>query len=314
MLNRRDAEPGPPATRASTSVVSGKLASMCGRYASIRSRDDLTQAFGIDPDNADEELPADFNVAPTKIAPAVLARPPRHDRSAEPVRQLRNLTWGLVPSWAKDPKIGNRMINARAETVAEKPAFRRAFASRRLLIPASGFYEWFPVTPSEHAEQSEQPEQSDQAHQPEQFPQSGQPEDATPSRRTRRGRSAGKPRKQPFYIRPKDPGGLLTFAGLYEFWRDDTKPDDDPAAWLVSFTIITTRASDDVGHLHDRMPMTVAPENWAAWLDPRTDTGEVRELMAPPAPGSLDVYPVSTAVNNARNNGPELVEPLPPDA
>jgi len=177
----------------------------------------------------------------------------------------------LVPSWAKDPKIGNRMINARAETVHEKRAFKRAFRSRRLLVPVDGFYEWFP---------------------------------------TQQVGKSGKPLKQPFYIHPAEPGDVLTLAGLYEFWRDESKPADDPAAWLTSFTIITTTATDDVGRIQDRMPMAVAPENWEAWLDPRNnDVDAVRVLMAPPT--ELDIYAISKAVNDVQNNGPVLVAPLP---
>ncbi|HET7328469.1 MAG TPA: SOS response-associated peptidase [Nocardioidaceae bacterium] len=244
---------------------------MCGRYASTRSRDDLVETFDIDLASAEEVPERDYNVAPTKSSPVVLARRPRGSADdAEPVRQLRNLTWGLVPSWSKQPKLG-RMINARAETVHEKPAFRRGFASRRLIVPSSGFYEWF---------------QTEQV-----------------------GRS-GKPLKQPFYLHPKN-DDVLALAGLYEFWRDDQKPSGDPGAWLTTFTIITTRATDDVGHVHDRMPMTVARGDWEEWLDPRiSDVDHLRTLMAPPPAGSLEIYPVTTAVNKADNNGPELVEPL----
>ncbi|NDL60047.1 SOS response-associated peptidase [Phytoactinopolyspora mesophila] len=245
---------------------------MCGRYVVSQSADDLAEEFGVDRIDVHERVEPDYNVAPTKNSPTVLARPPRDAKDADPVRQLRNLKWGLVPSWAKDPKIGNRMINARAETVHEKPAFRRAFATRRLIIPVSGFYEWFPT------------------------------QDLT---------TAGKPVKQPFYLRPKA-GQALALAGIYEFWRDREKP-DDPDAWLTTFTIITTNATDDIGHIHDRMPMTVHRDNWQNWLDPRiNDPANIRDLMAPPPPGSLDVYPVSKAVNNVKNNGPQLIDPLPP--
>lgn len=245
---------------------------MCGRYASSRSADDLAAEFEVDQIDVQEQLRPDYNVAPTKKAPVVLSRLPKDaPDDAEPVRQLRTLTWGLVPSWSKEAKLG-RMINARAETVHEKPSFRRPFAKRRAIIPIDGFYEWFP---------------------------------------TQKLGKSGKPLKQPFYLHRAD-GGVLPLAGMYEFWRDKERGDDDPDAWLVTFTIITTNATDDVGHVHDRMPMTVAPQNWKDWLDPRLDDADaVRELMAPPPVGSLEIFPVSTQVNNVRNNGPELREPLP---
>ena len=117
---------------------------MCGRYASSRKPEDLIEEFEISAPGADkvtEALAPDYNVAPTKPVYAVMERSPsaRDDPDPEPPqRQLRVLTWGLVPSWAKDPAIGNRMINARMETVADKPAYKRAFASRRCLLPADG--------------------------------------------------------------------------------------------------------------------------------------------------------------------------------
>jgi len=94
---------------------------VCGRYANSRSSADIAAEFEIQPEYAPSEVLADYNVAPTKEVPAVVERRPHRDSPEEPVRQLRLLRWGLVPSWAKDPKIGNRMINARMETVAEKP-------------------------------------------------------------------------------------------------------------------------------------------------------------------------------------------------
>jgi putative SOS response-associated peptidase YedK len=107
---------------------------MCGRYASARSVDDIAAAFGIHDDGVDAPPAADWNVAPTKPVPVVLVRDGR--------RVLTAARWGLVPSWASDPSIGGRLINARLETVADKPAFREAFAARRCLLPADGWYEW----------------------------------------------------------------------------------------------------------------------------------------------------------------------------
>ncbi len=106
---------------------------------------------------------------------------------------------------------------------------------------------------------------------------------------------------------------MLALAGLHEFWRDPNPPSEDPdQAWWVTFTVITTNATDDVGHIHNRMPMTVPQHAWTDWLDPHNnDVDAVRQLMAPPEPGSLESYPVSKAVNNVRNNGPELLESIP---
>lgn len=250
---------------------------MCGRYAASRNPDALVAAFAVDEDATGSAAPGpDYNVAPTKPVVAVLTRHPRSDDQAPPVRQLRVVRWGLVPSWAKDPSIGNRMINARAETLASKPSFKRAFAARRCLLPADGYYEW--ATP--------------------------QGDDVV---RT----AGGRPRKQPFYLHPSD-GSVLPMAGLYEFWRDRTRADDDPAAWLTTCTVITTDATQRFGRIHDRMPMAVAPENWAEWLDPDlTSTETASGLLVPSGELGLDVYPVSTAVNTVSSNGPALIDPLP---
>jgi putative SOS response-associated peptidase YedK len=285
---------------------------MCGRYASTRGRQELVDFFDVDGDEAGE-LEPDFNVAPTKPVPVVLVRRsgsdaasgvggevraaraaseewtrpenvrgsdaaseewtrPENVRGSDPaseerarsehVRELHVARWGLVPSWAKDVSIGARLINARVETAHEKPAFRRAFASRRCLVPADGYYEW------------------------------------------QAGDDGG---KQPHFIRPAD-GGVLAMAGLYEVWRSA----DVPGGRLLTFTVITTEATDDVGRIHDRMPMLVEPDRFAAWLDPALNhPDEVRSLLVPAAAGRLESHPVSTAVNKVINNGPELVKPAP---
>jgi putative SOS response-associated peptidase YedK len=247
---------------------------MCGRYASSRRPEDLVEEFDIADLRIPAPLEADYNVAPTKEVYAVVERPPSKESEEAPERQLRVLTWGLVPSWAKDPSIGNRMINARMETVAEKPAFRRAFAKRRCLLPADGYYEWYPT------------------------------EQLT---------AKGKPRKQPFFIRPRD-HGTLAMAGLYEIWRDPTRDEDDPERFRWTCTVITTAAEDSLGHIHDRMPLMVERERWGQWLGhdtDDTDAGSLLSLLSPAAPGTLEAYPVASLVSNVRNNGPELLEPLP---
>jgi putative SOS response-associated peptidase YedK len=107
---------------------------MCGRYASSRRPDDLVSWFDVE-EPPEEVLEPSWNVAPTDPGYVVV-------QSKEGVRQLRVLRWGLVPSWSKDAKGAARMINARQESVKDKPAFRKAFASRRCLVPADGYYEW----------------------------------------------------------------------------------------------------------------------------------------------------------------------------
>ncbi len=242
---------------------------MCGRYASSRRPEDLIEEFEVLEDRSPAPLAADYNVAPTKEVYAVVERPPSKDSPDPPARQLRVLTWGLVPSWAKDPSIGNRMINARMETVAEKPAYKRAFAVRRCLLPADGYFEWYPTTQTN---------------------------------------AKGKPVKQPYFIRPTG-GGVLALAGLYEIWRDPTRDEDDPDRFRWTCTVLTTQAEDAVGHIHDRMPLMVEGDRWSEWLDP--SVGGELSLLVPAAPGNLEAYPVAALVSNVRNNGPELIEPLP---
>ena len=118
---------------------------MCGRYVSVRSDGDVLREFDAYDATDDEVVEPDYNVAPTKPVRAVVNRPLRDaagNRADHPTRQLRVMTWGLVPSWAKDRSIAARLINARVESVATKPAFRKAYAARRGLVPADGWYEW----------------------------------------------------------------------------------------------------------------------------------------------------------------------------
>ncbi|MCA0252221.1 MAG: SOS response-associated peptidase [Actinobacteria bacterium] len=228
---------------------------MCGRYASSASQELLEDIYDIEETVA--MPPQSWNVAPTDQVPAIVERA----EGDELRRKLVALTWGLVPSWSSDARGGARMINARVETVATKPAFRKAFAARRCLLPADGYYEW------------------------------------TDTGEVQR----GKPVKQPYFIHPAD-AGLLAMAGIYEFWK---APD---GTWLTTCSIITTTAVDALGHLHDRMPMVVAPPSWDDWLDPGF-TGDPHALLHDPAL-ELSVHPVSRAVGNVANNSPDLVVPV----
>ncbi len=251
---------------------------MCGRYVNSRTVDELAEVFSAVPDEDAQTLEPDYNVAPTDPVAAVLMRRPRGEdgtRRGEPVRRLTVLRWGLVPSWAKDRRIGTRMINARLETAAEKPAFRRAFAARRCLLPADGYYEWTSLA-------------------------EGPGGAGGPGR--------GRARKQPWLVRPAD-GSVLALAGLYEVWRDPAAF-EAPLVWTSA--VLTTEAVDEAGRVHDRMPMLVEGEAWGRWLDPDLDDADVlRGLLQPAMPGRLEVVPVSSAVNDVRSSGPELVRPVP---
>ena len=108
-------------------------------------------------------------------------------------------------------------------------------------------------------------------------------------------------------------------AGLYELWRDPSRGEDDPQAWLWSATVLTTTATDDLGRIHDRAPLLVERGDLHRWLDPHaTDPAGLAGLLVPAAPGLLEAYPVSTEVDDVRHNGPQLLDPLPaepsPDA
>lgn len=267
---------------------------MCGRYAATANPDELVEEFEVDQDRTLEPVrsvlknpqspPAatpDHNMAPSKNAPVVLTRPlkegdPGYAADAPPRRQLRLLTWGLVPSWAKEVKVGMRMINARAESVLEKGSFARAATSRRCLVPAAGWYEWQKSPVAKDAK--------------------------------------GNPRKQPFFTRRAD-GTSVAFAGLYEFWRDPQIADPaDPEAWLTTFTIITTKAEPGLDRIHDRQPLVLEPDDWATWLDPQMqDREEVARLLTFERPGRFEAYPVSTAVSSNRSNGPHLLDPVGAD-
>jgi putative SOS response-associated peptidase YedK len=257
---------------------------MCGRYASVKAPADLADEFRA-VDATDGAKVADFNVAPTKQVVAVVERHPRDaDGTPDPEqvqRTLRMLRWGLVPSWSKDASGGARMINARVESAAQKPAFRRALKARRCILPADGWYEW----------------------------QRGSP---TNSRQ----------HKQPYYTHYTD-GSSIALAGLWEYWKPKDDPDgqDLTAQYpdgLVTACVLTTDAVGPLAQVHDRMPLVLPPSAWEAWLDPDRgpDDEAVAALLAQPSPelvARMELRPVSPRVNNVRNNGPELLDELPPE-
>ena len=164
----------------------------------------------------------------------------------------------MIPSWAKEESIGNRMINARAETVAEKPSFRNSFKRRRCLVPADGFYEWKKPT--------------------------------------------GGGRKIPMRIVLKDKEPFA-FAGLWDTW---VNPEGEE---VESFTIITTQANELLRRIHDRMPVILAEEQEATWLDQDADAQELLSMLKP-FPGEMEAYPVSTLVNSPSNDDQRCISPV----
>lgn len=221
---------------------------MCGRYALYGPISRIREQFDAKVDEL--EFEARYNAAPTQWLPVIRQRP-------DGERVVHLLRWGLVPSWAKDESIGNRLINARAETVADKPSFRAAYRKRRCIVPVNGFYEWKALS---------------------------------------RG-------KRPYYIHAVD-DVLLGLAGLWEHW---SRPDD--GARIDTFAILTTDANAVMQPLHDRMPVILAPDAYAAWLDPESDPDALQARLTSCANDALALHPVTKSVGNVRNEGAELIEP-----
>lgn len=220
---------------------------MCGRFFLSRSGAEVMQHFTL----AEEPVLAPrYNIAPTQAVPVVRQRM----RNAERVLELRR--WGFDPGFGQAARSGPRPINARAETLATQPLFRAAFASRRGLVPADGFYEW------QH-----------------------------------RGRSA-----RPFAVRVRG-GALFAMAALHARREDETGGVD-------SFAIVTTAANERIAAIHDRMPVILAPEDYAAWLDPaQCDLAALASLLRPCPAEWTESYPVDRRVNDVRCDDPTLPEP-----
>jgi putative SOS response-associated peptidase YedK len=212
------------------------MRAVCGRFALHAHPPVIALQFGLS--EAPPCAPR-YNIAPG--TDLLVVRPAAGGR-----RAAAALRWGFVPRWAADPSIGARLRNARAETVAAKPAFRDAFRRRRCLVPASGYYEW----------------------------------------------KAEGGRKRPWYIHPVGEE-LFAFAALWERRND-----------LETCAILTTQANESVRAIHDRMPVIVPREDYERWL------GGAPGLPVPYR-ATLAVHEVSDAVNNARNDSPALIAPVP---
>jgi|694.fasta_scaffold138237_3 putative SOS response-associated peptidase YedK len=236
---------------------------MCGRFVRKTSALQVAEAFTAQINT--DELAISFNVAPTSRVLAVV--------SESNTRSLVNFSWGLIPRWAPDSSRAASMINARVETVAEKPSFRDLVSKNRCVLPMDGYFEW----------------REQLSH------------DETKSMKSV---------KQPFYFSANlesgfSHNGVLAVAGLWTSWKD---PNQANSPVLHTVVALTTDANDMVGEIHHRMPVLLDEQGVESWLDAGTQSplGEL-ELVPNDA---LVVCAVSTKVNSSRNNGSELIKPI----
>ncbi len=242
---------------------------MCGRYVRRGSLERVGAQFSVEPEDFPADLPEggvpqfapSFNVAPQTIQPVVVL-----DRETGR-RQVHAMRWGLIPFWAKDASIGARTINARAEGIETKAAFRESLKQRRCLVPADLFYEW------------------------KKLPGSGKTLKKQPYAIGLAGSGAG----------AEESGPMMAFAGLWDRWK---APDGQR---LETFTIVTTDPNALMEGLHDRMPAVLAPADWERWLTPGDPARLPLDLLRPFPAEKMTAWPVSAAVGNVRNDRPDLI-------
>jgi putative SOS response-associated peptidase YedK len=231
---------------------------MCGRFVATTAPEQLALLFDAvldDPFAADWS--ANFNVAPTT---QILHLTSENGEDADR-RLLQRAHWGLLPSWSKDRSRAASMINARSETLTEKPSFRPLLASHRCVIPVDGYFEW----------------------------------------RTTGVNPTVKQPKQPYFIRSHD-SRPLAIAGLWTTWKDPLRGGQE----VRSCCLITTSPNATLAAIHDRMPCILDGDDVEEWL---SSTEPPLQLLRTAPDDRLSAVTVSTAVNNVRNKGPELIEP-----
>jgi putative SOS response-associated peptidase YedK len=223
---------------------------MCGRFTLTKSLAEIEEHFAVEHTSIEGVNRVRYNIAPGQNILTVI-----HDGKKNRLGPLR---WGLVPSWARDKKIGSKLINARAETIQEKASFKSAFTKRRCLIISDGFYEWKKENGS----------------------------------------------KQPYRIHLQHER-LFAFAGLWEKWRSPQGEN------LFTCTIITTEPNSVMKQIHNRMPVILRREAEQSWINPATrNPGFLQQLLKPYPAEQMDMYAVSTGVNNPRYDEPELIQPI----
>jgi putative SOS response-associated peptidase YedK len=216
---------------------------MCGRFTIFSEKKEIEERFQL---KIEIPISKRYNIAPSQQILAITQE--------DEERKANLFRWGLIPFWSKDPSIGNKLINARAETLDEKPSFKHLIKRKRCLIVSDGFYEWK--------------------------------------------KEEGK--KQPYFIQMKS-RKAFALAGLWDAWRDK----DD---CVYTCTIITTVPNDLMKPLHSRMPVILDEEQEKIWLDSNiTDSTYLKTLLTPYSNQSMNAFPVSTMVNNPKNDSIENI-------
>jgi len=219
---------------------------VCGRYALHAHPDVVALQFGL---GTAPRLRPRYNISPGSEVLAVGA--------AGAGRAAADYRWGLIPHWARDAAIGQKLANARGESLEEKPAFRDAFRHSRCLVPASGYYEWRTIARA----------------------------------------------KYPWYLRPAD-ASLFGLAALAATWQG-------PRGSVRSLALITTPANSLTARIHERMPLIIAPADYAAWLDPGSaDLRSLKDLVRPYPAERMSAHAVSARVNTLALDDAALIEPL----
>ena len=267
---------------------------MCGRFTLTQSSSAIATEFHTDVSFAIEPR---YNIAPTQPVLVIVGDSQREKR------QATHVSWGLIPSWAKDLQRNRPMINARAETVAEKPSFRAAFRRRRCLIPANGFYEWKKDTNASNVSTSSK---------------------SSKAASTSKASKSAKAPKQPFYIQPQSPPSLhlpqhlssvhlpseeqklanpclFAFAGIWDHWQSSDGSD------LYSCAILTMPANEAMKPIHHRMPVILTPNNYEQWLT--LSNTDMQPFMESTKAIALRLTPVSPRINNPRFDSPECLTP-----
>ena len=219
---------------------------MCGRKTLTKGKIEIMEELFVDEWEDDFDWEPSYNIAPTQISPVLL----NHGK-----RKVKPMYWGLVPSWAKDKTIGAKMINARSETLGEKPSFQSLIYQKRCIVISDGYFEW---------------------------------------------KREGK-KKKPYYIRDPD-GKLLPMAGLWDEWVDK-----QGKKWLT-YTVITTDPSNQINHIHNRMPVILDKPEMDLWINFDCPPNEALTCLKP-YEKLLELYPVSTFVNSPANNSNQCILP-----